>query len=195
MRTRRCRTRATGDDGAALIEAALVLPVVITVVFGIIEIGLLFRTASVETASTRSGARLASAGYALNPGSAPGTSGDEVRKTVEKDLSSLQGWAKPLQLWVYKSDVNGEPIGGTCGTSCMLYTWNGTTFVFTSGSWNNPDACGQNIDRVGVFVSVRHDSLTGTSISRTVKAHTVMRLEPKPFGTNAATGLPYCVGE
>jgi hypothetical protein len=178
----RWRRRWSDDRGAALVEAAIVLPVVVIIVFGIIEIGLLFRTASVDTGSTRSGARLGSAIFATDAG-AP----DQIKATVQKDLGSLQAWAHPVELWIYKAGANGDPAGGTCSSSCIKYTWNGTDFGTGSGSWSNPDACGQTIDRLGVFVSVKHDSLTGLSISRTVKYHTVMRLEPKPFGV--------CTGE
>jgi hypothetical protein len=186
LETRKVRRRRSGDDrGVALIEAALVLPVVLIVVFGIIEVGLLFRSASVTTASTRSGARLGSATYGLNPGYAAGTAGDQIRQSVEKDLSALQGWARPVELWIYRSSTNGDPVGGICGTDCIKFTWDGSRFNRIAGSWPSPDACGQVIDRLGVFVSVRHDSITGTALSRTVKQQTVMRVEPKPFGVCA----------
>ncbi len=172
------------DEGTALIEAALVLPVVLIIVFGIIELGLLFRSASVTTSATRTGARLASAQYGNSPGA---TTANEIRDAVATDLSALQAWAEPSELWVYKAVSNGEPAGGTCGADCMRFTWTGSGFSSASGSWPSPDACGANIDRVGVRIFVQHDSLTGVAPSRSVRQTTVMRLEPKPFGV--------CTGE
>src|SRR5207302_666665 len=58
-----------GDRGSALVEAAIILPVVALMIFGIVEIGFLFRSATIVSTSSRSGARLAAAQY----GSASGT--------------------------------------------------------------------------------------------------------------------------
>jgi hypothetical protein len=182
--------RARGERGTALVEAAFVLPVVIIVALGIIELGLLFRSASVTTASSRSGARLASASYgntpvaSINCTATPTSTPCQVAKTVESDLNGLQAWATPLEMWIYKS-ASGDPAGGTCGTNCMKFTWSSGAFVYTSGTWTTPDACGAAIDSVGVVVKVKHNSLTGVGISRNIQQKTVMRLEPKPFGVCA----------
>ena len=57
---RRGRNRSLGDRaGQALAEFTLVLPVLILLVFGIIEFGLAFRTHQIVTNSAREGARTA----------------------------------------------------------------------------------------------------------------------------------------
>ena len=53
--------------------------------------------------------------------------------------------------------------------------------VRTTGSWTNPDACGVDVDSIGVFVETEHEHITNFfGATRRVIAHTVMRLEPLP---------------
>lgn len=53
------RDRWSGEDGAELIEFALVLPLMLLVMFGIIDFGLLFQRYLVVTNAAREGARVA----------------------------------------------------------------------------------------------------------------------------------------
>ena len=94
-------------------ESALVLPLLALMVFGIVELGFMFRSASIVNSSSRSGARLAAAQYSAAQTSATqAIVVDNVRQTVEKDLQSRGGTDTPLQLWVYKADANGNPPSG-----------------------------------------------------------------------------------
>ena len=52
------RNRWSGEDGAELIEFALVLPLMLLVMFGIIDFGLLFQRYLVVTNAAREGARV-----------------------------------------------------------------------------------------------------------------------------------------
>ena len=52
--------RARGESGAGLAEFALVLPLLIIILFGIIEFGIAFNRAQAVEAAAREGARLAS---------------------------------------------------------------------------------------------------------------------------------------
>jgi hypothetical protein len=175
----RCRTR-----GAALIEAALVLPVLFILVFGIIEIGMLVDTATVTSNASRNGARLASANYGDAGASERDDVLDAVRTTVEESLNSLPESATPQELWIYEANANGYPGAASnfssCASSCIRYTWDGDGFANPAGSWNDPDACGSSLDRIGVYVAVRHEFLTHMlGAGKTVDEHTVMRLEPE----------------
>ena len=54
------RCRGAGEQGAVLAEFALVLPVLLMIVFGIIEFGVLYSRSQAVTAAAREAARLAS---------------------------------------------------------------------------------------------------------------------------------------
>ena len=164
----------------------MILPVLVLMVFGIVEIGFLFRSATIVSTSSRSGARLAAAQYgSAGTTTAQNTVMDNVRLTVEKDLTSRAGVDTPLDLWIYKADANGNPPSGnftTCGSPCYVYTWNAGTghFALSGGSWTTPDACGTDHDSVGVFVRATHRPIGFGSVfgNFTIKESTVMRLEP-----------------
>jgi Flp pilus assembly protein TadG len=178
--------RARGDRGSALVEAALILPVVALMVFGIVEIGFLFRSATIVSTSTRNGARLASAQYGGASGStAQANVMNEVRLTVEKDLGSRAGVDRPVSLWIYRANSSGKPPSGnftSCGSPCYVYNWNSATghFALASGAWASPDACGITKDSVGVFVKATHSPVGfgSTFGAFTIAENTVMRLEP-----------------
>jgi Flp pilus assembly protein TadG len=55
----RCRSRWRAEDGAELIEFAMVLPLMLLIVFGVIDFGLLFQRYHVITNAAREGARVA----------------------------------------------------------------------------------------------------------------------------------------
>ena len=179
--------------GAALVEAALVLPVMVALVVGIMEFGLLFTSYSTTTASTRSGARLGATRYATVTADQRLTEANTVAAAVAADLTVLNN-AVPVGMVIYRvnpSSTEGLPVGGFpganmaggCTSNCIRYAWNDSTKAMdrVSGTWANPDACGVVVDSVGVFVQTKHDFITGMLGShRFVGGHTVMRLEPLP---------------
>jgi Flp pilus assembly protein TadG len=187
--------RRRGQRGAVLVEAAIVLPLMILLVLGIMEFGLLFTSYSTTTASTRSGARLAATDYAQagTTAAAQTASAAGIAAATAADLKVLNN-ATPVGMAIYKvnpSSADGAPYGGFpgpgmaggCTTDCIRFTWNASTrsMTYQSGSWTNPDACGTTVDSIGVYVQTRHSYITPTFGNvRTVGAHTVMRLEPLP---------------
>lgn len=180
-----------GQRGAVLIEAALILPVLMVFLLGIMEFGLVYASGATANGASRSGARLAATNYAPAGLVAANqrAAADEIAAAVSADLKNLSN-AEPIGMTIYKAvGGDGAPAGGFpgdnmvggCTTNCFRYTWNGSTMVYSSGGWANPDACGLTVDSIGVFVQVRHDYLTDMiGTSRTVNGHTVMRLEPLP---------------
>lgn len=185
--------RQRSERGAALVEAAFAIPVLLLILLGTMEFGLAFASGSVTTGSSRSGARLAATSYAPagSVQTAQLNAADSIAAAVSADLMALQN-AEPVGLAIYEVDpsaADGAPSGGFpgdllsggCSSSCMRYTWDGDEMVFSSGSWTDPDACGTTVDSVGVFVQVQHTYVTGLiGESRTVNGHTTMRLEPLP---------------
>lgn len=186
--------RIRGQQGAVLVEAALVLPVMILVVMGIIEFGFAFASSTTATGSSRSGARLGAAAYAT-AGTIPANqraAADQIAATVSADLVGLTS-ADPVGMLIYrvdKSSAEGAPVGGFptnnninsgCTTDCFVYEWDGTEMTWSSGGWPTPDACGMELDSIGVYVLAKHNYITGMIGNHVyVDGETVMRLEPLP---------------
>jgi hypothetical protein len=182
-----------GQRGAAAVEAAIITPVLMLMVFGIIEFGFLFKDWLAVTSSVRAGARIASAepryvGFA-----------DDAKNQVAKEGSALS-FDGNTSLWIYKAGLNGYPVGessfASCpNTSCVKYKWNSSTksFAKQSGSdWLaiNQNACqaDPNRDSLGVYLSVQNESLTSLFFdTKTLSSRTVMSLEPLP-ATSVETG-------
>jgi hypothetical protein len=190
-REQRSGRRVRGDHGSALVESAIILPFLAIMIFGIVELGFLYRSASIVNSSSRSGARFAASQYAAaKTPLTQATVVDNVRLTVEKDLQSRGTTDTPVQLWVYKADNRGNPPPGdfsSCATDCFVLPWIAATRHFASpldvstGSWPDPDGCGKVIDSIGVWLQVTHVPLGFTSAFGTItlKEKTVMRLEPR----------------
>jgi Flp pilus assembly protein TadG len=187
MRPRLRPDRLQGDRGAVLVEAVFVFPVVFFITLAIFEFGLLFAAQSTSQSSTRQGARFAAANFAVAADKTAAS--DQVMGEVTKDLGALTGYDTPIQLLVYKSNANGDPVAGSlsaCTASCFHYTWNGTAFVNDTAlgvQWNNPQGCiSSTLDSIGIYVEVRHSYVTGAfGSSQILKEHTVSRLEPLPL--------------
>ncbi len=181
----RAHRRARGDRGAALVEAAIVLPFIALMVFGIVELGFLFRSGSVAVSATRSGARLMSANYgsALNA-TQQSTVLANVKAAVESELQSKATVDTPVEMWIYKAASDGTPTGGAnCASDCVKYaTWNSgsATFTTSSGSIASVVACGTSKDRVGVYLKMNHAPLgfTGFLGTLTITEKAVMVIEP-----------------
>ncbi|MBM3662095.1 MAG: pilus assembly protein [Actinobacteria bacterium] len=187
------RSTKRSARGAVLVEAAFAIPVMLLILLGTMEFGLVYASGSVTTGASRSGARLAATSYAPagTVQEAQLTAASGIAAAVSADLMALQN-AEPVGLAIYEinpSSPDGAPTGGFpgdllaggCSSSCMRYTWNGSNMVFQGGSWSDPDACGTTVDSVGVYVQVQHTYVTGLiGETRLVDGHTTMRLEPLP---------------
>ena len=86
LSTSHCDTRTprrgTGDRGAALVEFGIVAPMLLLLLFGIVEFGLLFGQKLDVSQGAREGARLASVNYQENAGSTGATQTSEIVATV-----------------------------------------------------------------------------------------------------------------
>ena len=137
--TRLCHRTAAfrpDDRGTALVEGALVLPIVAFVLFGIIELGFLFASATVSSGSTRGGARLASSTYGFTDSAADrDTAIDQIRLTVEEELNQLSPMASPVEMWIYPGPADGQPPGASnfdvCSADCVRLGWGGSSSAST----------------------------------------------------------------
>jgi hypothetical protein len=183
--TRRPLSRKTGtrERGAALIEAAIVLPLILVLFAGIVEYGVAFHESGAIAAASRAGARTAAAmpkNVAL--AAAPADSASQQLQGVGADA--------PVAVWVFRVAASGAgPVGafGNC-TDCVGFPWSTATRRFDTASplaGSNPwspgaeNACAGQSDEVGVAVVLQHTYLFGIfGKSRQLTHTTVMRLEP-----------------
>jgi len=190
-----------------MVEAAIILPVLMVFLLGIIEFGLVYATGATATGASRSGARLAAASFGPNPkalslhnvtNTGPA---DDAAAAVSADLTALTS-ATPIGVVIYsvdKSKTDGQPSGGFptktdsmtgCASKCLRYTWDNTNkkMVYQSGTLTPADfnVCNANpaanpLGSVGVWVLIRHSYLTKLiGQYNYVEGLTVMRIEPVP---------------
>jgi hypothetical protein len=88
------------DSGQALVEFIIVFPVLLLLLFGIIEMGAAWRTYQVTTNAAREGARLAVL---------PSADEDEIRDAIDERL--LRGGLSPATATV-EFDCGGDCFGG-----------------------------------------------------------------------------------
>jgi hypothetical protein len=122
----RSRRRGRGQRGAVAVEAALVTPVLIILVFGIIEFALIMRDYVAVSSAVRVGARIASANAGAGVCSAqaspctPATSPALTQQAA--DAIRQAGTAMPKDsidyIFVYQANKNGYPApAGTASAS------------------------------------------------------------------------------
>ncbi|HAS07746.1 MAG TPA: hypothetical protein DCR52_00330, partial [Actinobacteria bacterium] len=120
----RLRQRAhSGDSGAAAVEFALVVPIFLVLIFGVIEFSFMFNQQSA----------INSASIDVSDQTANSPSG---RETVAKNVM-LQNSRSLIQgdyFYIYQPDANGDPIAAgdadPCPyTSCVLYDYINGAFV------------------------------------------------------------------
>lgn len=176
--------RRRGERGAVAIEAAILTPLLLLLVFGIIEFGFLFKDWLAITSSVRAGTRMASA----EPRFA--TFAQDAANQVAKEGAALD-MGNVQELWVYKAAADGYPVGGTSAftscSACVKFHWNASTkkFVPYSNTWaaTSQNACqgDANHDSVGIFLKIQHDGITGLLFNdMIIREHSVMSLEPIP---------------
>jgi hypothetical protein len=187
--------------GAAAVEAALVTPILLILVFGIVEMALLMRDDVALTSAVRMGGRMASANAGQGPAgddatgacAAPCTPASSPMLAVSA-ASAIQraGSAMPKdsiqKLWIYKANDKGYPgsdgsTAWTCATNCVEYKWVAASdkFGYVRGSWPSTSiyACAGAPDRVGVYMQAKHDFVTGLFWQTTdLDDHAVFTFEP-----------------
>ena len=171
------------ERGAVLVETAILLPVLIIVVFGIIEWSSAYHDSSVTSDASRAGGRIAAA-ESLNPNYAL-----DAASAADAALQGLPA-NEPQQMWVYKANSNGYPGSETaftsCDVNCIKYTWTPGTKSFNTATpggsgWPaaNQQVCNEPFDEVGIYVQIQHYFITnlfGATVS--LSSHSIYRLEP-----------------
>lgn len=182
------------DDGSVAVEAAFIFPVLIMILFGIIEFSLMLRDHVALTSAARSGTRTASA--------EPRTMNFDqdaadavIRAGIGMPNSTIE------EVWIYEATDAGYPYGtapnaedpwASCSTRCVKYTVSRATGTWAatklSGTWDYTDvnACqGEVMTNIGVYIRALHRFVTGISPT-SITEHAVMRFEPIPANQLAA---------
>lgn len=187
----RALRRTRREDGAVAVEAALVLPLLVLLVFGIIEFSFLLRDYAGVSSLVRTGARIASTGADDGPGSCETGAGvppctpastpalaQEAADAIQRSGSATN--PDEIQyILVYKANVQGFPgadgnttMPADCSATanCVKFTWRPTlnSFKYASGAWNSatisacfPGSTTYPMDRVGIYLKATHPMITG----------------------------------
>lgn len=196
--------RRRGERGAAAVEFALVVPLLLTFLLGTVELGLYMKDYVSMSSSVRAGARSASAAAGDGPAKCPVVNCSPIRPTFTQaaaDTMQTAGMAMNSDdiewIMVYSANAEGYPSGSSkltgvptsCPADCVKYVWNEASnrFVYSSGTWNSAlvNACLNDIGRasVGVAMRAKHNWMTGLigglmGGDKVMTERTVMQFEP-----------------
>jgi hypothetical protein len=187
----RRRKAILGDRGASAVEAAIVTPVVMVLLFGIIELGFVFKDYLAVAGAVRAGVRTASA----NPRTAnfAQAAANKVAQT-----GGAMNFSDVQQLWVFKVDpTTNKTIGFTNYSDCsycVKFKWDSGTKAFVpiigGDSWASTaqNACslsiGGPLDRIGVYLQLKHDPFTGLVLQTIyISEASILSLEPIPVSS------------
>jgi hypothetical protein len=187
----RALRRGRREDGAVAVEAALVMPILALLVFGIIEFGFLLRDYAGVSNLVRTGSRIASTGAAHGPGTCetgptapPCTSASSPALAQEaadaiRRSGSVSNPDQIQYILIYKSNSQGYPgnegnttMPSDCSATanCVKFVWRPAldTFKYSSGTWAStsisacfPGSAANPMDRVGIYMKATHPMMTG----------------------------------
>lgn len=188
--------RASGQRGAVVVEAAFILPIMILLMMGIIEFGLLLSAKNVVTNAAGTAARVASALPRNN------SFATEAHDKAAAQLDNNHQLHNGDLVVVYEAKDDGTPkYGGSppsCSRNCVKYTYNGGGWTTGGAGWSaaNQDACPLQGDPlswdsttdtrtwIGVYVQIPFDGrqipFSGVLMPDEVHHQVVYRLEPVP---------------
>ena len=182
------RRRHDGEQGAALIEFVMVIPLLLALLIGIAEFGIAMRDWLTVTSATRAGARV---------GTAAGQDA-QADFLVLQAVSSAMGVAEiedVTSVWIFRANDDGSPtadrniylrVANACG-------WSPCPDIAGGGSYGGPwvpsvrnvtVTPSQELDKMGVRINFTHEWLSeflGFSTA-SWRDDAVMRMEPQQFG-------------
>lgn len=178
------------ERGANLVEFAIVVPIVILVVIGILEVGVAFRDLLTVSNAAKEGVRLVAA-----MGDDPLTDCAVLTKTSSALASSIS-LDNLLTIEIFKANPNGTQSGrtnvyslpvGADPTDCT--EWSPNPMEIDSLIWSPEDRLvkigpDDDLDIAGVRVTYTHNWITGFPPfigSFVVDESTVSRLEPEEY--------------
>jgi hypothetical protein len=205
LRSLRSRNHARSQQGAVAVETALLAPVLLIFLFGIVGLSMFIRDYVAVTTAARTGVRVAAA--APDAGACVSSSTDETPcpsgmvpnfAQIAADAVSRAGSALPKEsirfVMVFKPNAKGFPAAmnqmpSTCAgaSNCVTYTWRPlqSAFRYAGGTWQSRtvNACfPNNVDPVAVRVVADHTFVNGLLFGATMAMEdtAVMNFEPLP---------------
>ena len=198
MRFLRSMRRDGHERGAAMVEMAIVAPLMILLVFSILEYGLLFQEkltiASAASSAARTGATMgtrAEADFA-------------ILQALEAGLYDQVDASVIIQADIFRADpITGAKTGVlnryTYMTANVGCKWSpcpdpslGPPIYGTPSAWGDPsgrdtelDPGGGGLDVLGVEITYHHSAVTGfiPGVERDFTERALVRLEPSTFST------------
>jgi hypothetical protein len=174
-RRRWTRVRIWDEDGQSLVEFALVLPMLMLMIMGMVEFSFAFNARDSVFFAARDGSMLAAEG-----GNLPGTD-CVVLDRIERDIVSPARPVRVQTIKIYWSDRNGTELSGAEN----VYTRTGTTtcnygdstsltvpYTLTTGLYLEGNRCDvlagcgaghPGPDNIGVVISYTHNWLTSVA--------------------------------
>jgi len=188
----RLRQRAgSGDSGAAAVEFALVVPIFLVLVFGVIEFSFMFNQQSaINSASSDVSDQIAN-----SP-----TGRETVAKTVM--LQNSKNLVQGDYFYLYQPNANGDPIGATdpdpCPyTSCILYDYISGAFVksVVSASPAAPVEAAPVISDNNDYVQITKTDYTKEYANNSAAFWTIDKEATLPECNGTATATKYPIGK
>ena len=179
------------DNGANLVEFAIVMPIILLVVIGILEVGVAFRDLLTVSNAAKEGVRVVAA-----MGDDPLSDCIVLTKTSAA-LATSVSLANLLTIEIFRADGDGDPIAGDTNvytlpsgadsTDCTK--WSPNPMDVASLAWSPLDrkvkiGPSVDLDIAGVRVTYTHNWITGFPPfinSFVVDQATVSRLEPEEY--------------
>ncbi|WP_217630323.1 TadE family protein [Nocardioides exalbidus] len=165
-------------------EFALLVPVLLIFMLGIVELGLFMKDYVSMSSSVRAGARSAAASADAGPGTCEASSNPPPCTPIiapalaqaAADTMQTAGTAMNAEdiqwVMIYSANQAGYPgtltsIPNSCTDKCVMYVWDAglKKFRYSSGSWTSTtvNAClnDDNRESVGVALRANHKWMTG----------------------------------
>jgi len=170
------RRRLHGDDGATLVEGAIVAPVIILLLFSLLELSLLLQTHLAVRYAIDDATREISL-------SSDVTSVDDVAMATLQKRTDAMVSADIENVVIYQPDaiVDGPSAGcrgGSSSATCQTY---GAADVASGVANCTGSFCPDTRDDdslIGIWIKVRHNSITGIFPDQTITAKHVQRVSP-----------------
>lgn len=182
-----CMSREASADerGATIVEMAIVLPLLLLLIIGMLELGLAFRSFLTVSAAARDGSRVASlAGNEIGAdcatlvevGGTLATGGilDGLDRVVI--FKAEPGGGAPVASNVYTLNSSGDPS--------VCTTWNRTTNGYPEATRQTISGPGSPLDIIGVRIVSDESWVTGLFPFRgtfTVDESSLSRMEPEAY--------------